>query len=426
MNRGDGEYQAFLRVLKQELRLAAGCTEPVAIALATAKAKTVLGETPDRIVMRVSENVLKNAKSVIVPNTNALRGIRTAAAAGVIVGNPVKELELLADVNDAQRQTIVNYLNDTTIDVSPIDSEYVFDVEATVYKGEDYARVRLINAHTNVVLVEKNGVVQFAKDYAHTEATDNADKNSLSVKRIIAFADALDIDDVKMLFDRQIETNMAIANEGLEKDYGAAIGKIILATETRDIKNLAKAYAAAASDARMGGSKKPVTIVSGSGNQGITASVPLIVYAREKGIDQAHLYRALTVSNLISIHQKTGVGALSAYCGAVFAGAAAGAGIAYLEGGGFDAVAHTLVNALAVVSGMVCDGAKASCAAKIAASVDAGIFGYRMHVQHREFIGGEGLVAKGVENTIANIKRLAREGMCLTDKEIIRIMSEEV
>ncbi len=426
MTRGDRQYNACLNVLKHEMILAAGCTEPVAIALATAKAKAVLGAMPERIRMRVSENVLKNAKSVIVPNTNAMKGIRVAAAAGAVIGDPAKDLEILGTVDDDDRDAIVEYLKKTQIVVSPIDSEYVFDVEATVYHGEEHARVRLINAHTNIALIEKNGVVQMAKDYAYDEVPDDADKKTLTVEGIVAFADALVIDDVKALFDRQIETNMAIAEEGLTEDFGATIGKIILTTEKGDVKNIAKGYAAAASDARMGGSKKPVTIVSGSGNQGITASVPLIVYAREKNIDQERLYRALAVSNLISIHQKTGVGALSAYCGAVFAGAAAGAGIAYMEDGSFEAVAHTLVNALAIVSGMVCDGAKASCAAKIASSVDAGIFGFRMHQQHREFLGGEGLVAKGVENTIANIKRLAREGMCLTDKEIIRIMSEEV
>ncbi len=425
MEKNDNKYQAYLEIMRSELLTATGCTEPISIALAAARARDVLGATPTRVEIYVSEAILKNAKSVIVPNTNNKKGIKVAAAAGIIFGDPVKELDVLTDVHAESFQMIEKYLDTTKITVQPIESEYIFDVELTALHNDDYARVRIINTHTNFVLIEKNNEVIFRKDYIGEVRGDAPDKKLLTVKEIVDFANILDIKTVQSMLDKQIENNSKIADEGLLNDYGANIGSVLMKVYGDDIKNTAKAKAAAASDARMSGSRLPVTIVSGSGNQGLTASIPVIEYAKYLKVSDDKLYRALVISNLVSIHQKTGVGTLSAYCGAVFAGTGAGAGIAYLHDGDFEAIAHTIVNALAIVSGMICDGAKPSCAAKIAASVDAGILGYMMYRQNQEFLGGDGIIAKGVENTIANVNRLARDGMKITDKEIVKIMSQE-
>ncbi len=425
MHAHDKLYKTYIEILKSELLTATGCTEPSTIALAAAKVRDVLEGLPERIEVSVSEPILKNAKSVVVPNTNNLKGIRAATAAGIIIGDATKELDVLSEVSETSNQDILRYLNATPIQLKPIESEYIFDVDMVAYKGSDNARIRIINSHTNVVLIEKNNAVLFRKDYIGDVIGNTPDKQLLTVEAIVQFANCVEIDDVKSVLDRQITNNSAIAAVGLLKDYGANIGSVLMKTYGNDIKNIAKAKAAAASDARMSGSELPVTIVSGSGNQGLTASIPVIEYARFLKVSDEKLYRALVVSNLVSIHQKTGVGPLSAYCGAVFAGAGAGAGIAYLQDGGFEAVAHTIVNALAIISGMICDGAKPSCAAKIAASVDAGILGYMMYLEKQEFLGGDGIIAKGVENTIANVNRLARDGMKITDKEIVKIMSQD-
>ncbi len=425
MNKHDDTYDAFLAILKEELISATGCTEPISIALAAAKAKEVLGKEPLRVDVRVSESIIKNAKSVIVPNTNNLKGIKVATSAGIIVGKSIRCLDVISEVNDSDQEAIETFLNHTHIDVGPIDSEYVFDVQMTVYHGDDYAKVRIINHHTNFVLIEHNHEILLAKDYVHETIGKDQKKSQLTVKAIVDFAETVEISEIKPLLDAQIENNMRIADEGLNKNYGANIGSVLMKSDPNHLKNKAKAMAAAASDARMGGSKLPVTIVSGSGNQGITASIPVVVYARALNVKADTLYRALVISNLVTIHQKTGVGSLSAYCGAVFSGAGSGAGIAYLHGGKFEEIAHTIVNALAIISGMICDGAKPSCAAKIATAVDTGILGYEMYLDGQEFLGGDGIIAKGVEETIRNVGRLARDGMRLTDKEIVKIMTEK-
>jgi L-cysteine desulfidase len=318
------------------------------------------------------------------------------------------------------------YLAETSIEVVPVEQGHIFDIGVTVFAGEHSAYVRIVDFHTNIVVVEKDGEAQTVENAGCSEEATVAltDRSVLNVKDIIAFADEVDLEDIKPTLSHQIECNMAIAGEGLKNPYGANIGKVLLNLYGDDVKIKAKAYAAAGSDARMNGCEMPVVINSGSGNQGITASVPVIVYARELGIDEERMYRALVVSNLCTIHLKTGIGRLSAYCGAISAGCGSGAGIAYLLGGGYREVAHTLVNALAIVSGIVCDGAKASCAGKIAAAVDAGILGYHMFLQGNQFVGGDGIVKKGVENTIANVGRLAHDGMAETDKEIIQLMVE--
>lgn len=420
----DRLYQMYLQILNEELMPAMGCTEPIAIAYAAARARNVLSETVIRGEIGVSGNIIKNVKSVIVPNTGGLKGIEAAAAAGIFAGSAEKVLEVISEVNEEQKQEIRRFLQNTPFHVHPSDSEDQLDIDITLYSASGSARVRITGSHTNIVLIMKDGEVLYRSGETGPVAKEAiTDRSQLSVERIVAFADCLRIEDVQEVLGRQIAYNMAIAEEGISHPYGACVGRILLSQDGESLKNKAKAYAAAGSDARMSGCELPVIINSGSGNQGITVSVPLIIYARERQIPQETLYRALALSNLIAIHQKTGIGRLSAYCGAVSAGCGAGCGIAYMEGADYRGIAHTLVNALAIVSGIVCDGAKPSCAAKIASSVEAGIFGWQMYQAGQQFYGGDGILSKGVENTIHNVCRLGRDGMRETDREIIRIMT---
>ncbi len=423
MKKTDPLYQYYLDLLITELKSCTGCTEPISIALASAKVRDILGQTPDKIVCEVSRAVIKNAKSVVVPNTGGLKGIKAAIAAGIIAGEYDKGLDVISVIKHPAQTAIKQYLISTPITVSTLDTEYVLDIQLTGYYQDNSAKVRLINHHDNIVLIEKNNTVLLIKDYIK-ETRDTASAATQStVEGIVQFAEICDLADVKTVIDKQINNNQAIAQEGFNVSYGANIGSVLLHAHGNDIANRAKAFAAAASDARMSGSTLPVTIVSGSGNQGITASLPVIEYAKHLNSDNDRLIRALIISNLVTIHQKHHVGKLSAYCGAVFAGAGAGAGIAYLHGGDYDVIAHTIVNALAIISGMICDGAKPSCAAKIAAAVDSGILGYHMVLQGQQFYGGDGIIVKGIENTIINIARLATDGMKSTEAEIVKMMT---
>lgn len=420
----DEQYEAYIQILKEELIPAFGCTEPIALAYAASIARQELGKNPSQVRAEVSGNIIKNVKSVIVPNTGGMNGIEAAVAAGIVAGKPEKQLEVIADIRQEQIQEISAFLEQTPIKVALADSEYIFDIGVILYHGEETVKVRIVGEHTNVVLIEHDGRKLLEKEIAADSiASSMTDRSVLNIQDIVTFADIADIEDVKPILDRQIAYNMAIAEEGIRSNYGANIGKVLLHTYGEDVKNKARAYAAAGSDARMNGCSLPVIICSGSGNQGITASVPVIVYARELGIAQDRLYRALLVSNLATIHQKTGIGRLSAYCGAISAGCGSGAGIAYLMGDGYEVIAHTLVNSLAIVSGIICDGAKASCAAKISTAVDAGLMGYAMYKQGQQFFAGDGIVAKGIEANITNIGLLAKEGMRETDKEILTIMT---
>ena len=420
-------YDEYVQILKEELVPAMGCTEPIAIAYAGAVARETLGELPATVKVSVSGNIIKNVKSVIVPNTGGQKGIAAAAAAGIVAGDSSRKLEVLAAVTLEQAEAMKDYQAVTPIEVESVDLGHIFDIGVTVYAGDHSAYVRIVDFHTNIVTVEKDGQPQRVENSGCSEELVQAltDRSVLNVQDILKFADSVDLEDVKPILSRQVECNMAIAAEGLKNSYGANVGKVLLDVYGEDVKVKAKAWAAAGSDARMNGCEMPVVINSGSGNQGITASVPVVVYARELGIDEDRMYRALAVSNLCTIHLKTGIGRLSAYCGAISAGCGSGAGIAYLLGGGYREVAHTLVNALAIVSGIVCDGAKASCAGKIASAVDAGILGYHMFLKGNQFVGGDGIVKKGVENTIASVGRLDHDGMAETDKEIIQLMVEE-
>ena len=416
-------YNAFITLLKRELVPAMGCTEPIAVAYAAALAARQLGALPERVDVCVSANIIKNVKSVVVPNTDGLVGLPAAAAVGVIAGRPERELLVISEVSDEQKARVARYLNEAEFTVRESDSGAVFDICITLHAGEHTASCRIAEDHTNVVSIQKDGVTLFNRETDGKQAQTSDERTLLSVERIVEFANTLDVADVKEIFDRQISCNMAIAEEGLAHPYGARIGQVLLqSTPSPDVVTRAKAYAAAASDARMGGCEKSVVINSGSGNQGITASVPVIVYARELKTDDETLYRALAVSNLITLHLKSGIGPLSAYCGVISAGCGAAAGIAYLYGGRLNEIAHTVVNALAINSGVICDGAKASCAAKIASAVESGILGMRMFQNGSQFYDGDGIVKKGVENTIRSVNRLAGVGMRKTDAEIIKIM----
>ena len=414
----------YIDILEEELVPAMGCTEPIAIAYASSILRKELGGLPYSIKIGLSGNIIKNVKSVVVPATGGMRGIKAAVSAGIISGRPELMLEVLSAINDTNRSEISTYANTTEIEIYEIETEKPFEIFIEGVCENKNASVRLADRHTNIVSVIVDGV-----DYTSNFLTEEdvhiveaADRSLLNVQDIITFADEVDLDPLRELLQRQIDMNMAIAHEGLKNSYGASIGKLILSSNSPSVRVKARAYAAAGSDARMNGCEMPVCILSGSGNQGMTASIPVVLYAQHLNVDNDTLLRALIVSDLITIHQKTGIGCLSAYCGAISAGCGCGCGICYLHGGKFYEIAHTLVNAVAILSGTICDGAKASCAAKIAMAVDAGIMGYDMASTGRQFYGGDGIVTKGVENTIRNIGRLARDGMSETDKEIIKIM----
>ena len=425
MKKGDWLYQQYLNILREELRPAMGCTEPIALALAGARVRELLGKLPDRVEVKVSGNIIKNVKSVIVPNTGGLHGIGPAVCVGIVAGDAAKELQVISTVSDEQRTALKAFLETVKLDIQPAPSDLVFDIDIAVYSGDEFARLRIVNHHTNIVHMEKNGDVLLDLPVAESSEDRLTDKSCLNIESIVEFADCVDIEDVRECVGEQIRCNMAIAEEGLKGNWGANVGSVLLARQGGLLTKKAAAYAAAGSDARMSGCEMPVIILSGSGNQGITASVPVVVWARETGKSEEELLRAVTLSDLVTIFQKAGIGRLSAYCGAISAGCGAGAGIAYLQGGRFRAVAHTVVNSVAILSGTICDGAKPSCAAKIAAAVDAGVLGCDMFMENQQFYGGDGIVTKGVDKTVDNVGRLAREGMKETDKTILKIMLDE-
>ena len=417
-------YQAYVDILREELVPAMGCTEPIAVAYAGALARKTLGTLPRRVELRVSGNIIKNVKSVIVPHTGGRKGLRTAVAVGICCGDADKELEVLSEVTEEQLARLDAFLASAEIRLEESDANCPFDIQVRVSAGEDSAFVRIIGHHTNLVRIQRNGEILLDRPFSDQVVQAPENRQLLNVADIVAFADEVKLEDVRDTLQRQTDYNMAIADAGLRESYGASVGKILLRSYGNSVQNRAKAWAAAGSDARMNGCELPVVINSGSGNQGITASIPVIIYARECNVSEDLLYRALVVSNLVTIHLKTGIGTLSAYCGATSAGAGAGAGICYLYGGRYDEIAHTIVNALAINSGMICDGAKASCAAKIASAVEAGLLGWQMNLHDSQFYGGDGIVVKGVENTIRAVSDLAREGMRATDAKIINLMME--
>ena len=424
MEKTDAKYQAYLQILREELVPAMGCTEPIALAYGAAVARRKLGCLPDTVSVQVSGNLVKNVKSVIVPNTGGLKGIPAAVTAGLVAGDPDRVLEVISVVTEEQKAEMAHFLSTHPIQVHLADTPLTFDYTVTLTGSGHTVTLRIVNYHTNIVLLEKDSVREIDLPVEGEQETALTDRSVLTIKDIVDFADSVDVDELRPMLDPQIQYNMAIAEEGLLHTYGSNVGKVLMSTEA-SLERRARAKAAAGSDARMNGCEMPVVIVSGSGNQGITASVPVIEYARSLGIPEERMYRALAVSDLCTIHQKTYIGRLSAFCGAVSAGAGAGAGICYLLGGGYDQVKHTIVNALAFHSGVVCDGAKSSCAAKISMAVEAGIFGYQMYQNGQQFHTGDGIISDTVEHTIQNVGELGRQGMRETDHVILDLMTRE-
>ena len=415
-------YDSFIDILKEELVPAMGCTEPIAVAYCAAIARDTLGCMPEKTELIVSGNIVKNVKSVVVPNTGGRKGLRTAVGAGLCFGKAEKELEVISDATPEDLAELDEFLKSADITIADADSEQPFDLAVRLTAGTDTAYVHIVSHHTNVVRIQKNDEVLLDKPFSNEAVQAPENRKLLTVERIVEFAECVNIEDVRPIIQRQIDYNLAIAKEGLQGNYGAEVGKILLLSYGNSVHNRAKAWAAAGSDARMDGCELPVVINSGSGNQGITTSLPVIIYAQECAVSEAQMFRALVISNLVTIHLKTGIGSLSAYCGATSAGAGAGAGICYLYGGDCKQISRTIVNALAINSGMICDGAKASCAAKIASAVEAGLLGMLMNKHDSEFFGGDGIVVHGVENTIRAVSDIARDGMRGTDKEVIRLM----
>ena len=415
-------YQAYCEILKEELRLAMGCTEPIAIAYAAAVARGYMDADPTEIMIGLSGNIIKNTKSVVVPATGGMHGIPAAVAAGTIANRADLVLEVLSCLTEDDVPKMKALLENCSIDVKELDTTHIFEILLIMKNKTEEVKVRLLDRHTNLIYVEKNGQVLLKNEKEEVDGGIKTDRTLLTVEDIVNFADEVNLEDVRELLERQISCNMAIANEGIKGNYGACIGKTIYKNGNCSLSEKARAFAAAGSDARMNGCEMPVCIISGSGNQGMTASIPVVIYAKELGKTEDEMLRAVLLSDLITTHLKTGIGCLSAYCGAISAGCGCGAGIAYLKGGKFKEIAHTIVNALAILSGTICDGAKSSCAAKIAMAVESGILGLEMYENGHQFYGGDGIVSKGVENTIANVGRLASQGMSGTDKEIIKIM----
>lgn len=427
MDKKDPRYQMYVSILREELLLAMGCTEPAAVAYCAALARSLL-DAPEKIqhcTLLVSGNIIKNVKSVVVPNTCGMKGLKTAVAAGAAEGDETAGLQVLSHIGPSQQPNIQAFLERCPIEVLPAESPKIFYIEVTLFTDRETARVVIEDYHTNVTVMEHNGHAEMRDircgDCAAPEQSQT-DRTRMNVEDILDFAATADLTDVQEVLNRQIQRNMAISEEGLRGQWGAQVGRTMMKAATSRYQRAAAA-AAAGSDARMSGCELPVVIVSGSGNQGLTASVPVIICAREMEAGEDALLRALLVSNLITIHQKTGIGRLSAFCGATSAGVGAACGIAWLEGGRYQEIAHTIVNSLAILSGMVCDGAKPSCAAKIATAVTNGLLGYQMFCNGLEFFDGDGIVTKGVENTIANVGRLANRGMRQTDREILNIMT---
>lgn len=419
-------YANYLAILKHELVPALGCTEPIAIAYAAAKARQILDDFPDAIEMQLSGNIIKNVKGVTVPNSGGMKGIDAAAVLGIVGGNADKALEVLEEIRpehiEKTKELTSRHICSCTL-AEGVSNLYIV---AKVTKGEHYAEVTIVDQHTNITRIVKDGEILLSSESQEEEAKTDIDKSRLAVKDILDFADQVRIEDVEEILERQIRLNTAISQEGLDNNYGAQIGKTLMHVWGKGITTRACARAAAGSDARMGGCSMPVVINSGSGNQGMTVSLPVIAYAEEWEVSRQKLYRSLVVSNLIAIHQKHYIGSLSAYCGAVSAACGAGAGITYMYGGSYQQVSLTIINTLGNIGGIVCDGAKPSCAAKIASSVDAALMAFHLSIQNKSFLPGEGIIRGDVEETIKSMGYIGRVGMRETDTEILNIMIDRV
>ena len=417
----------YKKILMKELIPALGCTEPIAIALAAAKAKEVLGGMPDKVLISCSGNIVKNVKGVTVPNSGGMKGITAAAVLGICGGNPDRGLQVLEGITEDDRLEARRLLRDKDIRIVLVEDEENLYLAVRLENGDGSSMVEIKYDHTRFYSIEKDGKKLFECD-AVNGASEDTDKSCLSLNSIIEYADNVDLIenwDLVQVLERQISYNSAIADEGLTRRYGAEVGKTIMESgDPKDPRTRSKARAAAGSDARMGGSSLPVVINSGSGNQGITVSIPVIEFARSMEVPMDKLYRALIVSNLMAIHQKKYIGKLSAFCGVVSASAAASSGVGYLLDYDYETISNIVTNTIATTGGMVCDGAKPSCASKIAMALDNMIMAINMSKEGRTFHQGEGLVGSDVEETVRNIGRMARLGMKNTDTEILNIMIE--
>ena len=419
----DKTVAAYTAILQEELLLATGCTEPIAVAYCAAKLREVLGGRPEEVLAEVSGNILKNVKSVVVPNTNGRRGIGAAIAVGIVAGDADAELQVIANVTEEDAAAIQGYLDATPIKVTCPETPCLLDIFLHGKRAGHTAAVRVANNHTNIIYIEKDGQILLEKPLTANAEDNLQDKSVLNVKDILTYAETVPLSTIQPVIGRQIACNTAIAEEGLRNSWGANIGSTLLQSSD-NIETQARAWAAAGSDARMNGCEMPVVICSGSGNQGITASVPVWRYGKLMGASEEKILRAVCLSDLITIHQKTGIGRLSAYCGAVSAGVGAGCGIAWLRGADYEGICHTLENAVAMISGCICDGAKASCASKIAMGVECGILGYNMYLGGNNFQPGHGIMGVDVEDTIRHVGVLAAQGMRETDRVILKIMTE--
>ena len=415
-------YDTYVALLRAELTMATGCTEPIAIAYAGAKLREVLGDIPEHCTVYCSGNIVKNVYAVTVPNSGGSRGIDTAAMLGIVGGDASAALDVLHAVKPEDIKLMKELLAEGRCDCELVEGVANLYIRIEAEAHGQTALVEIRDYHSNITRIEKNGEVLFSADSAEAD-TAAPDKSLLNVKDILAFGDALNLDDLRDILKNQIRCNSAIAEEGLKNPWGAQVGKSILEGENGDsLVNRARAWAAAGSDARMNGCPLPVVINSGSGNQGITVSMPLYIYAQEYGIDEDRMLRALAVANLISLHQKRYIGSLSAYCGATSAATASACGIAWMLGESYEVVCGILTDSINTIGGMVCDGAKSSCAAKIASAVGTALMALDMSRKGRVFLPGEGMVSDEIEKTIANIGRMGRDGMRSTDVEILKIM----
>ena len=408
-------YDSYIKILNKELIPALGCTEPIAIAYAAAKAREVLGKFPEQVVSTCSGNIVKNVKGVVVPATGGLRGIEAATLIGAVGGDPARELEVLTSVTDEDRAKVRELLEKKICHVKLSESKAKLHIIVEMTAGTDSALVEIMHTHTNIIRIEKNGQVLYSQKAGDEE--DDDDENIyqlLNLDDIVTFANEVKLEDVADLLKRQVEYNSKIAEVGLTETYGANVGKTLVENYGKSFEVMARALPAAGSDARMGGCELPVVINSGSGNQGMTVSLPVVALAKEMGASEEQLLRALCVSNLTAAYEKRDIGRLSAYCGAISAGAAAGAGMMYLKGGSVSEIGN--------VGGVLCDGAKSSCAAKIASAVDAALLAIHLTEKQRTFGSGEGLVKDTLAETVAAISTVAREGMQVTDDVILDVM----
>ncbi len=419
-------YRAYVAILQEELIPALGCTEPIALAYCAALARKVLGAEASRMEVYCSGNIIKNVKSVTVPNSNGMRGIEAAAILGYAGGDADAKLEVLESVSGEDIDRARELLEQNFCSCHHVRDVANLYIRVELFGEEHSSAVIIANHHTQVQSIQRDGKVIYQQEEQEAEAAAPQPKELLNVQDILEFADCVELEDVRSLLERQIRLNSAISDEGLQHEYGAEIGRTILETYGNEsVAVRAKARAAAGSDARMNGCALPVVINSGSGNQGITCSIPVVEYGKQLGVSEDRLLRGLVVSNLVSIHQKKYIGSLSAYCGAVSAACGAGAGIAYLYGEDYQQISETITNTIANIGGVVCDGAKSSCAAKIASSVDAAIMANNLAQKGRYFKSGEGLVEGSVEETIQNLGYVGKVGMKETDNVILGLMIGE-